>query len=123
MSFLDTATLIQTHLLADAALAGQAVLVDEQKDIQSQIDTSNKRLATGKKVNSAIDNARAIAEELATAAGVTLGAVQTINVYGGSSPIIVQAKMAEASFAADSVPVQPGQMTITVEVNIVYEIR
>ena len=27
-------------------------------DIQSQIDTSNKRLATGKKVNSALDNAR-----------------------------------------------------------------
>ncbi len=28
-------------------------------DIQSQVDTSNKRLATGKKVNSALDNARA----------------------------------------------------------------
>jgi flagellin len=28
-------------------------------DIQSQIDTSNKRLATGRKVNSALDNARA----------------------------------------------------------------
>lgn len=88
-----------------------------------QFDVADKSKAMSDARKAAIDNARAIAEELATAAGVTLGAVQTINVYGGSSPIIVQAKMVEASFAADSVPVQPGQMTITVEANVVYEIR
>lgn len=44
MSFLETATLIQDRLLADTALAGQAVLVDEQKDIQSQIDQKIEKL-------------------------------------------------------------------------------
>ncbi len=38
--------------------AGMRSAVYSMGDIQSQIDTSNKRLATGKKVNSAIDNAR-----------------------------------------------------------------
>jgi flagellin len=37
---------------------GMRNAVYSMTDIQSQIDTSNKRLATGKKVNSALDNAR-----------------------------------------------------------------
>ena len=38
---------------------GMRNAVYSMTDIQSQIDTSNKRLATGKKVNSALDNASA----------------------------------------------------------------
>ena len=38
--------------------AGMRSAVYSMGDIQSQIDSSNKRLATGKKVNSALDNAR-----------------------------------------------------------------
>ncbi len=38
--------------------AGMRSAVYSMGDIQSQIDVSNKRLATGKKINSAIDNAR-----------------------------------------------------------------
>ncbi len=38
---------------------GMRNAVYSMTDIQSQIDLSNKRLATGKKVNSALDNARA----------------------------------------------------------------
>ena len=86
-----------------------------------QFDVADKSKAMSDARKAAIDNARAIAEELAVAAGVTLGDVQTINMYGGSAPIIVEAKM--SGYAADSVPVQPGQLAITVEVNIVYEIR
>jgi flagellin len=39
--------------------AGMRNATYSMNDIQSQIDMSNKRLSTGKKVNSAIDNARA----------------------------------------------------------------
>lgn len=88
-----------------------------------QFDVADKSQALSDARKAAVQNARALAEELAAAAGVSLGAVQTINMYGGSAPIIVEAKMADASFAAGSVPVQPGQMAISVEVNIVYEIR
>lgn len=88
-----------------------------------QFDVADKSKAMSEARKAAIANARSIAEELAVVAGVSLGDVQTINVYGGSAPFVVQAKMVEASYAADSVPVQPGQLTITVEVNIVYEIR
>ena len=90
-----------------------------------QFDVADKSKALSEARKAAVANARAVAEELAAAAGVSLGAVQTINVYGGSAPIpVYQAKMAEVSMAADSsVPVQPGEMVITVEVNVVYEIQ
>jgi flagellin len=39
--------------------AGMRTALYSMGDIQGQIDTSNKRLATGRKVNDAIDNARA----------------------------------------------------------------
>jgi uncharacterized protein len=88
-----------------------------------QFDVADKTKAVSDARKAAMANARAIAEELATAAGVMLGDVQTINVYDTSAPMVAQAKMAGASFAADSVSIQPGQMTITVQVNVVYEIR
>ncbi len=56
---------------------------------------------------------------------MTLGQVQTISEYTSTNPIpmydmrVSGAAMAEAA----SVPVQAGQMLLTMEVNIVYEIR
>jgi uncharacterized protein YggE len=101
--------------LLDAVVkAGANTINGIQFDV---VDTSAAMSAARK---AAIANAQAIAEEMAAAAGVTLGPIQTINLYGGSAPIVVQAR---AMDTASSVPIQPGQMEITVEVNIVYEIR
>lgn len=87
-----------------------------------QFDLSDKSKAMSEARKAAVENARAIAEELASAAGVTLGDVQTINMYGGSAPIVFEAKV-EAAYAADRVPIQTGQLEINVEVNIIFEIR
>lgn len=89
-----------------------------------QFDVADKSKALTAARQAAVENARLVAEELVSAAGVTLGAVQTINVYGDTSPMPVMYDMAMVKTAAGgSVPVSPGQMTITVQVNIVYEIR
>ncbi|MBN2550463.1 MAG: SIMPL domain-containing protein [Anaerolineales bacterium] len=89
-----------------------------------QFDVADKSKALTAARQAAVENARLVAEELVSAAGVTLGAVQTINVYGDTSPMPVMYDMAMVkSVEASSVPVSPGQMTITVQVNIVYEIR
>jgi uncharacterized protein YggE len=89
-----------------------------------QFDVADKTAALSEARKAAVDDARVKAEELASAAGVTVGDVQTISEYtsGGPQPMYdvrAAAPMAEAA----SVPVQAGQMLLTVEVNMVYEIR
>jgi hypothetical protein len=89
-----------------------------------QFDVEDKTAALSEARKAAVADAGVKAEELASAAGVTLGDVQTISEYtsGGPQPMYdmrAAAPMAEAA----SVPIQTGQMLLTVEVNIVYEIR
>ena len=73
-----------------------------------------------------MENAKQQANELAQAAGVTLGAVQSINYYNNyPSPVLADAKGggSASTYQAASVPVTPGQLTFTVDVNIVYAIQ
>ena len=89
-----------------------------------QFDVADKTAALSEAREAAVNDAGVKAEELASAAGVTLGDVQTISEYtsGGPQPMYdmrAAAPMAEAA----SVPIQTGQMLLTVEVNMVYEIR
>lgn len=89
-----------------------------------QFDVADKTTALSDARQAAVKDAYGKAQELAGAAGVTLGAVQTIseNTSGGPIPMYdrVAAPMAAA---AGSVPVQAGQMLLTIEVSIVYEIK
>lgn len=67
----------------------------------------------------AVADARAKAELYAKAAGVTLGAVQSLVERGGGSP---GPYMAEMSMARGSVPVAAGELDVSADVQIVYEI-
>jgi uncharacterized protein YggE len=69
----------------------------------------------------AVANARAVAEELADAAGVELGEVQSISVSSGNYPSPIYYERAAAQDMA--VPISPGEMTLSVDVSIVYAIR
>jgi uncharacterized protein len=86
-----------------------------------QFDVLDRTAATSEARRAAVANARAVAEEVAAAAGVQLGEVQTINVHGGGYSVPVYGRAAQD--AAESIPVSPGEMTISVEVSIVYAIR
>lgn len=89
-----------------------------------QFDVWDKNEALSQARKAAVDDARAKAEELASAAGVTLGEVQTINEYTSSGPVpMYDMRAAPVMAEAGSVPVQAGQMTLTVEVSMVYEIK
>jgi uncharacterized protein len=68
----------------------------------------------------AVADARRKAEVLAAAAGVTLGRILTIGEGGGGSPM-PQYRM-EASMAADSVPVAQGEVSLSANVAVVWEI-
>ncbi len=89
-----------------------------------QFDVADKTAALSEARKGAVENAKIIAEELAGAAGVTLGEVQTISMSAGGTPIPVYDNRGGMMAAeAANVPVSAGQMILTVDVNIVYSIR
>jgi hypothetical protein len=70
----------------------------------------------------AIEAARAKAEVMARAAGVTLGAVREVSEAGGSGPPMpYDAKMVRMS--AEASPLQGGDLEFTAAVNVVFDIR
>jgi uncharacterized protein YggE len=89
-----------------------------------QFDSSQKESATTEARKAAIANARQQADELATAAGVKLGPIQNINTSSsGPIPMFDAKGGAQMVGAGGSVPVSAGQLVISVDVNLVYQIQ
>ena len=89
-----------------------------------QFDVADKTPYLADTRKAAVDNANQQAQELAKAAGVELGQVQTISYYNSySTPVPVDMKGVGGAGVAAAVPVSAGQLTVTVEVNVVYEIK
>jgi uncharacterized protein YggE len=89
-----------------------------------QFDAADHSAALSEARKAAVADALAQAKELASAAGVTLGDIQTINTYGGSVPTpVYDAKVAAGVGGGAPVPVSAGQLVVTMDVNIVFEIR
>lgn len=91
-----------------------------------QFDVADKTEALKQARDEAVKNAQTQAEELAKAAGVTLGEVQTIGFYDSvPSPVYEGGKGGGGSDMAASVtvPIQPGQMTLTATVSMTYAIK
>jgi uncharacterized protein len=89
-----------------------------------QFDIEDKEAALTEARKTAVDNAREMAQELAAAAGVSLGPIQSLNVSGGGVPgPIFPPTFRGMESAAMDVPIAAGDINITVEVSVVYEIR
>ena len=91
-----------------------------------QFDVADKTQAMSAARAEAVKNDRAQAEELATAAGVKLGDVQSIQYYDASPSPIFQGKGMGGGGAVSAdvaVPINPGQMEITVTVTMAYDIK
>jgi uncharacterized protein YggE len=72
----------------------------------------------------ALDSARAHAAQLAGAAGASVGQVLVINEnLGAQSPIPLPMARAEAAQADSSVPVQPGEQSFTVDVQVTFALN
>jgi hypothetical protein len=87
-------------------------------------DLEDKSDAMSEARDEAVKDANMQAQQLADAAGVSLGQVLTITTSGNVpvAPIYGKGGGASVEMAAN-VPVSPGQMTITVDVYMVYEIQ
>jgi uncharacterized protein YggE len=89
-----------------------------------QFDVSDKSAALSQAREAAVKDAQIAAQEFAKAAGVELGPVQTISSYDSSPVPMAEGKGGGMAVAeAASVPVQAGQMVVTVNVSMVFEIR
>jgi len=87
-------------------------------------DVQDKESAMASGRDQAMVDAQTQAEQLATAAGVKLGDVQSISYYSSyPSPIYYDSKMAGVGGGGQSVPISPGQMTLTVSVSVAYYIK
>lgn len=89
-----------------------------------QFDLSDSSTAMNQARKLAVEDAHKTATTLAEAAQVKLGKILSISTYGGAVPApYVMGKGGGGYAAAEvAVPVSPGQMVITVEVNLVFEI-
>lgn len=89
-----------------------------------EFDVLDKSKAMSQARQMAIDDAKKNAQELATASGIQLGKISNINVYTTNQPVSVyESKDRAMSTAAGQVPVSAGQLVLTVEANISYEIK
>ena len=71
----------------------------------------------------ALENAKALATELTEGAGVILGEVQTLSYYDHSPAPYYGSGGVNIDSSSASTPINPGQMELSVDVSVVYEIK
>jgi len=89
-----------------------------------QFDVADKTAAVKEARVKGVEDAKVQAQELAAAAGITLGEIQSISYYDNNPSPLYEGKGGGGGVAADaSVSIQPGQLTVSVSVNITYSIK
>jgi uncharacterized protein YggE len=108
--------------LLDQAVAagGNDVRVN---DVSFTVDEPEKHREQARKL--AVEDARRHAEQLADAAGVSLGGARSVIESSGDQPIPVEraARSSAQDGSGVDTPVSPGETDITVTVSVVYEIE
>ena len=106
-------------LLDDAITAGAT-------NINSiQFDVADKTAAVKDARTKAVEDAKLQAQEMSDAAGISLGSIQNLSFYESSPvPMFSGKGGGGGGMAMDvAVPIQPGQLTISVNVSITYSIK
>jgi len=88
-----------------------------------QFDVADKDAAVKTARADAVKDAEVQAKELAGSAGVTLGDIQSIGFFDNSPTPVFDGKGGGVAVKAAAVPIQPGQLTLTVTVSITYAIK
>jgi len=105
--------------LLDTVVAAGANTVNS---IQFDVADKDEALKTARA--DAMQNAAKQAQELADAAGLQLGEIQSISFYDSQPYPLYDGRGGGGGGAeAAAVPIQPGQLTFVVTVNVTYEIK
>ncbi|MDE3096117.1 MAG: SIMPL domain-containing protein [Chloroflexota bacterium] len=96
----------------DTQIQSIAFTIDKPADLQRQAREA------------AVADAKAKAQTLASASGVSLGSVTAISESGGVKPVQYSgADLAARAGAAPATPIQPGELDVSVNVNVTWAIR
>jgi uncharacterized protein YggE len=106
-------------LLDTAVQAGANTVNSVQFDVADKDDALKQARAD------AVKDAESQAQSLAQAAGLSLGEIQSISFSENLPYPIFDGKSGGGAVAADAaaVPIQPGQLTFTVSVNVTYALK
>jgi len=105
-------------LLDDAISAGANSINSIQFDVADKTEAVKEARAK------AVEDAKKQAQELAEASGVTLGEIYSINFYDSSPYPFYEGKGGGGGATVSAaVPIQPGQLTISVTVNMTYTLK
>lgn len=115
--FVTVRDLGQLGVILDAVVTSGANTINS-----ISFDVKDKKEAISQARKLAIEEARKQAVEISSAAGVTLGDIQNLNVYSNSGPIAMYEGKGGA-MANSSVPIAAGQLMISVTASITYEIK
>jgi uncharacterized protein YggE len=106
------------------ALLDAAVSAGANNIYSIQFDVEDKTEATKEARAQAVEDAKVEAQELADTAGVELATIQTIDYFEGSPTPYFEGKGGGGGdVASAAVPIQPGQLALSVTVNMTYSIK
>ena len=89
-----------------------------------QFDVEDKTEATKQARAQAVEDAKVEAQELADASGLSLVQIENINYYESGATPFFEGKGGGGGAATEAaVPIQPGQLAISVTVNMTYSIK
>jgi uncharacterized protein YggE len=122
----DNSVYVTVHQIAKLGDLLDATVAAGANSVNSiQFDLADKTAAIKQARDAAVKDARAQAEELAAAAGVSLGEIQSVDFYNNIPAPVTTAygKGGGGGAAEASVPIQSGQLTLTVTVNMSYMLK
>jgi uncharacterized protein YggE len=88
-----------------------------------QFDVAEKDEGLQQARADALEDAKAQAQALADSAGLSLGEIQSISFVDNQFPIFADKGGGGGAVSEAAVPIQPGQLTFTVTVNVTYELK
>jgi uncharacterized protein YggE len=113
----------KTGEVIDVAVANGA---NQINSIAFSLSEGREALYRSEVLTMAVDNARADADTVARATGVTITGIQTISVGSVYVPVYYDNRLAaggESKAAAVPTPIEPGQIKVTAQVSISYLIQ
>jgi hypothetical protein len=122
----DNSVYVTSHDISKLGALLDATVSAGANSVNSiQFDVEDKTAATKQARDAAVKDARAQAEELAAAAGLSLGNVHSVDFYNNIPGPVLSAfgKGGGGGAVEAAVPIQSGQLTLTVTVNMSYELR